>query len=78
MSRPTTPCSGWASSPMCLWKTAAYGTSFGTMDIGTVVPIAAGFSMQAEIKNLFDRDYYYTVGYPEAGRNWYFNGRYIF
>ncbi len=55
-----------------------YGSSFGTMDIGTVVPIAAGFSVQAGIKNLFDRDYYYSVGYPEAGRNWYFNGRYKF
>ena len=55
-----------------------YGSSFGTVDIGTVLPIAAGFSIQAGIKNLFDRDYYYTVGYPEAGRNWYFNGRYRF
>jgi outer membrane receptor protein involved in Fe transport len=55
-----------------------YSASFGTVDIGTVVPIAAGFSMQVGVKNLFDRDYYYSAGYPEAGRNWYFNGRYRF
>jgi len=64
------------------YKTApgnlAWSTSYGTVDLGTVVPIYAGFSVQAGIKNLFDRDYYYTAGYPEAGRNWYFNARYRF
>jgi iron complex outermembrane receptor protein len=55
-----------------------FASSFGTVDIGTVVPICAGFSMQTGVKNLFDRNYYYTAGYPEAGRNWYLNGRYRF
>jgi iron complex outermembrane receptor protein len=55
-----------------------YGSSYATMDIGTIVPIYVGFSAQAGIKNLFDRDYYYTAGYPEPGRNWYFNMRYRF
>jgi iron complex outermembrane receptor protein len=55
-----------------------YGSSFGTVDLGTAVPLYVGLSVQAGIKNLFDRDYYYTAGYPEAGRNWYFNMRYKF
>jgi iron complex outermembrane recepter protein len=54
------------------------GESYGTVDIGTVLPIYAGFSLQTGIKNLFDRNYYFNAGYPEAGRNWYFNGRYRF
>jgi iron complex outermembrane recepter protein len=56
----------------------AFANSYGTVDIGTVVPVYAGFSLQAGIRNLFDRNYYYTAGYPEAGRNWYFNARYKF
>jgi iron complex outermembrane receptor protein len=55
-----------------------YGASYGTVDLGTVAPIYAGLSLQAGIKNLFDRDYYYTAGYPESGRNWFFNLRYRF
>jgi iron complex outermembrane receptor protein len=54
----------------------AYGGSFGTVDIGTVVPVRAGLKIQAGLKNLFDRDYYYAAGFPQAGRNWYFNLRY--
>ena len=56
----------------------AYGASHGVVDIGTVVPVKKGFSLQVGIKNLFDKDYYYAAGYPEAGRNWYFNSRYRF
>ena len=51
---------------------------FGTMDLGTVVPVYAGLSAQAGIKNLFDRYYYYSPGYPEPGRSWYLNLRYKF
>jgi iron complex outermembrane recepter protein len=43
-----------------------------------VAPVKAGLKLQAGIKNLFDRDYYYAAGYPQAGRNWYFNLRYQF
>jgi iron complex outermembrane receptor protein len=56
----------------------AFATSYGTVDLGTVVPVYGGFSMQVGVKNLFDRNYYYTAGYPEMGRNWYFNARYRF
>jgi iron complex outermembrane recepter protein len=55
---------------------APYKSSFGVMDIGVIAPIRAGFKLQTGIKNLFDRDYYYSAGFPEAGRSWYFNLRY--
>jgi len=55
-----------------------YGAAYGTMDLGTVIPVYYGVSLQAGVKNLFNRDYYYTAGYPEAGRSWYFNARYRF
>ena len=55
-----------------------FSTSYGTVDLGALIPIHAGFSVQAGVRNLFDRDYYYTAGYPEAGRNWYLNARYRF
>jgi len=56
----------------------AFAESYGTVDIGTIIPIRAGLCIQAGIKNLLDRDYYYTAGYPEEGRNWYVNLRYRF
>jgi len=55
-----------------------FSNSYGTVDLGTVVPIHAGLSVQAGVKNLLDRDYYYTAGFPEAGRNWFLNLRYRF
>ncbi len=55
-----------------------FDVAYGTVDLGTVVPIHAGLSAQAGIKNLFDRYYFYTPGYPEPGRNWYVNLRYKF
>jgi iron complex outermembrane receptor protein len=56
----------------------AFAGSHSIVDFGTVVPLAKGFLLQAGIKNLFDSNYYYTPGYPEAGRNWYFNMRFRF
>jgi iron complex outermembrane recepter protein len=56
----------------------SYGSGYGTVDIGTVVPLASGVSVQAGVKNLFDRDYYFSAGFPEMGRNWYYNVRYKF
>lgn len=55
-----------------------YSESYATTDLIAVVPIRAGLSFQTGVKNLFDRNYYYTAGYPEIGRNWYFNLRYHF
>lgn len=58
--------------------TLPYGESFGTVDLGAIVPIRAHVTVQAGVKNLLDRNYYYTAGYPEEGRNWFFNLRFRF
>ena len=55
-----------------------YAASHHVVDLGTVAPLAKGFTLRVGIKNLFDSNYYYTPGYPEAGRNWYGNMRYSF
>jgi iron complex outermembrane recepter protein len=51
---------------------------FGTLDLGSLIPIYAGAMLQVGVRNLFDRFYYYQEGYPESGRNWYVNLRYRF
>src|SRR6185295_14084701 len=43
---------------------------FITTDVGGTVTLR-GVSVQAGIKNLFDRNYYYWEGFPETGRNGY-------
>ncbi len=63
-----------SASPLYLPRAESYGT----VDLGVVAPVAHGVIAQAGVKNLFDRNYYYTAGYPEAGRNWYLNLRYRF
>lgn len=55
-----------------------YGESAATFDMAAIVPIRAGVTFEAGIKNALDRNYYYTAGYPEEGRNWYTNLRYRF
>ena len=52
--------------------------AFTTMDLGGTLPIAGGVQVQAGVKNLFDRDYYYWEGFPEAGRTAYATVRYVF
>jgi iron complex outermembrane receptor protein len=63
-----------SSSPLFL----PFAESYATVDLGVVAPLARGVSAQAGVKNLLDRNYYYTAGYPEEGRNWYVNLRYRF
>ena len=53
-------------------------SKFATADIGLIVPVRAGMSIQTGIKNIFDRNYYYQEGFPEPGRNWDLNIRYSF
>ncbi len=55
-----------------------YSESYASTDVFAVVPIRAGITLRAGVKNLLDRNYYYTAGYPEEGRNWFFNLRYHF
>jgi iron complex outermembrane receptor protein len=56
----------------------SHSESYATTDLMAFVPIRAGLSLQAGVKNLLDRNYYFTAGYPEIGRNWFFNLRYHF
>jgi iron complex outermembrane recepter protein len=63
-----------STSPLFL----PYSESYATTDIVAVVPIRSGMSVQAGVKNLLDRNYSYTAGYPEERRNWFLNLRYHF
>ena len=60
---------GASTSPLYL----PHAGSYGTVDLGAVVPIRSGLMAQVGVKNLFDRNYYYTAGCPDAGRKWYLN-----
>ncbi len=53
-------------------------SNYATIDFGGIIPVVGGMDLQAGVKNLFDRLYYYREGFPQAGRNWYFNMRYRF
>jgi len=55
-----------------------YSESYAATDLIAVAPIRNGISMQAGIKNLLDRNYYFTADYPEEGRSWFVNLRYRF
>jgi iron complex outermembrane receptor protein len=50
-----------------------YGSSLASVDLAAVVPVRTKFSVQAGARNLLDRNYFYTAGYPEEGRNWFVN-----
>jgi iron complex outermembrane recepter protein len=53
-------------------------SKFATADLGLVLPITAGLTLQTGVKNLFDRNFYYQEGFPEPGRNWNLTMRYRF
>lgn len=55
-----------------------YAQALATADLGVMVPVRSKFEAQAGLRNLFDRNYSYTAGYPEEGRNWFLNLRYHF
>ncbi len=59
-------------------KFQPFGESFTTTDFGIAAPFGGGVTLHAGVKNVFDRNYYYTAGFPEAGRNWFANLRYRF
>jgi iron complex outermembrane receptor protein len=63
-----------ATSPLYL----PHGESYATTDLMASIPVHHGVSVQAGVRNLFDRNYYYTAGFPEEGRNWFLNLRYRF
>ena len=55
-----------------------YRSAFATTDLGVILPLYNSFTVQAGVKNLLDRNYFLTDGFPEAGRNWFMNLRYYF
>jgi iron complex outermembrane receptor protein len=50
------------------------GTGARTSNAGRDV-IYKRTRVQMGIKNVFDRNYYYTAGFPEEGRSWFLNLR---
>jgi iron complex outermembrane receptor protein len=54
------------------------GSNYAVFDLGGVIPIRTGLTVRGGVKNLLDRFYYFSEGFPEAGRNWYLNLRYDF
>lgn len=53
-------------------------SAFTTVDLGAAVAFGGGVGLQAGVKNILDRDYYYWEGFPERGRNVYVTLRYTF
>jgi iron complex outermembrane receptor protein len=52
--------------------------AFFLMDLKVAYRVKKDLEVAAGVKNLFDKNYYYSYGYPEEGRNYYANFRYIF
>ncbi|HWW87283.1 MAG TPA: TonB-dependent receptor, partial [Vicinamibacterales bacterium] len=52
--------------------------AFTTVDLGGTMPVRNGVSVQAGVRNVFDANYYYWEGFPEAGRNGYITVRFAF
>lgn len=52
--------------------------AFFLMDLKVAYRVMKDLEVAAGVKNLFDKNYYYSYGYPEEGRNYYANFRYIF
>jgi outer membrane cobalamin receptor len=52
--------------------------AYATTDIIAIIPVRSKMTVQGGINNLFGRNFFYTAGYPEPGRNWFVNLRYRF
>jgi outer membrane cobalamin receptor len=62
------------NSPQFLPRSEAHATT----DIIAIIPIRFKMTVQGGINKLFGRNFFYTAGYPEPGRNWFVNLRYQF
>ena len=51
---------------------------FTIVDVSGQLPVRGRLRLQAGVKNLFDRDYFYWEGFPERGRNAYVTLRFAF
>jgi iron complex outermembrane recepter protein len=56
----------------------SYRQAFATADLSVKIPVRSHFSTQFGVKNILDRNYFLTDGFPEEGRNWFLNARYRF
>jgi iron complex outermembrane recepter protein len=54
------------------------GGKLAAFDLAADVPVRSKVEAQVGVRNLLDRNYFYTAGYPEEGRNWFLNLRYRF
>jgi iron complex outermembrane receptor protein len=53
-------------------------SNFATVDMSATAPLFKGANVQAGVRNLLDRNYFYQLQLPEEGRNWFVNVRYKF
>lgn len=51
---------------------------FFLADLKIIYRAMKNLELAAGIKNIFDKNYFYSYGYPEEGRNYYANFRYTF
>lgn len=51
---------------------------FMLMDFKIAYRAMKDLELSAGIKNIFDKNYYYSFGYPQEGRSYYANARYTF
>lgn len=53
-------------------------SNYATFDLSAQAKMAKNTTIQAGVKNLLDRNYFYVLEFPEEGRNWFANVRYQF
>ncbi|WP_333805056.1 TonB-dependent receptor plug domain-containing protein [Sulfurospirillum sp.] len=51
---------------------------FFLMDLKVAYRPVKALELAVGVKNMFDKDYYYSYGYPQEGRSYYANARYSF
>lgn len=51
---------------------------FFTMDLRVAYKFDFGLELNAGVKNITDKNYYYSEGFPEEGRTYYVGVRYLF
>ena len=53
-------------------------SGFGNTNAKVTYNVTDQFTVEAGVSNLFDKNYYYEAGYPEAGRVYFSNLKYSF
>ncbi len=80
-----TPVKWLTITPSLEYDSGRFSTSTGTMagafflaNLEVTFHVAKGLSASVGVNNLLDRNYALTEGFPEAGRNYFFNLRYSY